>query len=585
MERRLAAILIADVVGYSRLMKADDERTLSQLESRRSKVIQPVVVKHHGRIVKYMGGDSVLAEFGSAVNAVVCAVELQAAMSAANEETARDQQIILRIGLNLGDIIVEGNDLHGDGVNIAARLQTLAPPGGICVSGNFYDEVNRKVDLYFEDLGEHELKNVGAIRVFRVISGPRRERQTVSTDSQNKPSIAVLPFVNMSNDPGQEYFSDGITEDVITQLSHFRNLLVIARNSSFAYKGKPADVAIIASELGVEYVLEGSVRRIGQRVRITAQLIDARTGKHIWAERYDRELVDVFAVQDEVSFSIVGTLAVELEGETLERAQRKRPENLRAYEHWLRGKRVWTAGQNNLEARRHFELAVRADPTFSRAYSGLARTYVMEGLEFPLADDLRKARETGLEHARHALELDEADYQAHSELAWLYLHSRDHDRSRKHIERAIQLNPNHADTLADAAYLFAMFGEPAEGIRCGKTALRLNPYHSDWYLGFLSDALFTARNYSEALAARLRAPDAFIDSHFFGAAILAYVGRFEDAAEWVEKGVARLKVTPAGALAVTSGCVVELLLKNNPYRRQEDQDHFAQGMRKAGVPG
>jgi TolB-like protein/Flp pilus assembly protein TadD len=415
--------------------------------------------------------------------------------------------------------------------------------------------------------------------------GPRAQPMPAELPLPSKPSIAILPFRNMSGEAEQEYFSDGITEDIITDLSRFRNLLVIARNSSFAYKGKSVNIATIARELGVEYVLEGSVRRSGQRVRITAQLIEPTSGRHVWAERYDRELVDLFAVQDDVTLNIVGTLAVELEDEALSRAQRKRPENLLAYDHWLRGKRfIWTTGQLNLDARRHFERAVAVDPDFSRAYSGLAVTYQMEALEFPSSADFRSAHEKAFECAERALALDDADYQAHVALAWTYLYRKDYARVQKHVERAIRLNPNDADTLANATYLLAMVGETDEAVKCGETAVRLNPRHPDWYLAYLSTALFNARRYPEALAVRLHSADVFIDSAFFGAATLAHMGRLDEARRWADKALPRLVARPGAASATSEGCV-QLLLENNPFRRQEDRDHFAEGLRKAGVPG
>jgi hypothetical protein len=333
-------------------------------------------------------------------------------------------------------------------------------------------------------------------------------------------------------------------------------------------------------------VLEGSVRRAGQRIRITAQLINAAIGNHIWAERYDRELADVFAVQDEVTSNIVGTLAVELEEHSLEQARRKHPGNLLAYEHWLRGKKTSTIpGPGKLEARRHFELAIAADPSFSRAYAGLADTYGTEAGEFLLLDEQREAREKAFQYAQKALALDEADCEAHTYIAWCYLYGGDCGQARKHMERAIKLNPNNADTLANAAFLLPFFGEPTVGVKYGETALRLNPHQPDWYFAFLSVALFAARDYPAALAFRLRAPDLFIDSTFFGAAILAHMGRLDEAKRWAERGVARLSATPAGAAAVAEGRVVELLLENNPFCRREDRDHFAEGMRRAGVPG
>jgi adenylate cyclase len=586
--RRLAAILVADVVEYSRLMQLDEAGTLAALKARRSEILRPLVSKHHSRIVKLMG-DGVLIEFASAVNAVQCAVQLQEAIAASNEFVPEDRRIVLRVGVNLGDVMVEGSDLYGDGVNIAARLESIAAPGSVYVSQTVFGHVRGKVELQFDDLGERSVKNMAdPLRVYRVHAGIATvdEAETRRPAKTSRPSIAVLPFTNMSDDPAQEYFSDGITEDIITELSRFRNLFVIARNSSFAYKGKSVKIAAIARELGVEYILEGSVRRAGQRVRITAQLIDAASGNHVWAERYDRELVDIFAVQDEVTSSIVGTLAVELEDVSLERARHKHPENLQAYEHWLRGKRlVFLMGSYNLEARRHFQSAIAVDPSFSRAHSGLALTYQMEAFDFPLPNDARIAWEKAFQHANKALVLDETNHQAHLALAYSYLYRRDYDQVKKHIERAIKLNPSDGDTLSHAAYLLAILGESEESIKFGRTALRLNPHPPDWYLSFLAHALFTARRYPEALTLQLRTSDTMLDSPFYRAATLAHMGRLDEARQCADKAVAKLAATPGGALAITDGRVVDLILDNNPDRRQEDRDHIAEGMRKAGVPG
>jgi TolB-like protein len=400
------------------------------------------------------------------------------------------------------------------------------------------------------------------------------------------PSIAVLPFENRSDDPQQSYFTDGVTEDIITELSRFRNLLVIAHNSSFAYKGKAIDMGAIARELGVQYVLEGSVRRAGQRVRITAQLVEAATGKHLWAERYDRELGDIFAVQDEVALSIAGALAVGLEDESLARARQKAPENLQAYEHWLRGKRlIFLMGGHNLEARRHFSRAAALDPGFSRAHSGLALTYQMEALDFPLPEEARIAQTKSRECAKRALALDETDHQAHLDLSYVFLYGHDCDRAAGHIERATNLQPGDGDILAHAGYIWAMIGDASRGIACAEKALRVNPHRPDWYLAFLATGLFGARRCEECHAVRLRVPEAFIDSLFLGAANLSHMGRLEEARRWAERGTAKLAGRPGGALAIAEHRVVGLLLDNNPFCRQEDRDYFAEGMRKAGVPG
>jgi TolB-like protein len=313
--RKLAAILVADVVGYSRLIEADEAGTLDVLRQRRKDVLDPTVREHGGRIVKVMG-DGVLVEFASAVNAVKAAIALQARMDAANEGLPQARRILLRIGINLGDVIGEGSDIYGEGVNIAARLETLAEPGGLCISAKVHQEVRGRIDVAMTDMGEQALKNIDCpVRVYRL--NPSDSGGRPNPVPTSKPSIAVLPFTNMSGDPEQEFFSDGITEDIITELSRFRDLMVIARNSSFAFKGASVSISRVARELGVTYVLEGSVRRSGNRVRITAQLIDAQSGSHIWADRYDREIIDMFAVQDEITQKIVGMLTVGLEDDAL----------------------------------------------------------------------------------------------------------------------------------------------------------------------------------------------------------------------------------------------------------------------------
>jgi adenylate cyclase len=585
-ERKLSAILAADVAGYSGLMSADEEGTLAQLKSCRLAIVDPKIDEHRGRIVKTTG-DGMLVQFASVVDALRCAVEVQRGMVEHNVDVPQERRIEFRMGINVGDIIIDADDIYGDGVNIAARLEGLAEPGGICVSLGVRDQVRSKLDLAFEDVGEQRLKNIAwAVRVYRVRLGGGTPTLRPAMALPDKPSIAVLPFDNMSCDTDQEYFSDGITEDIITELSRFKNLFVIARHSSFAYRGDAVGIEAIARELGVEYVLAGSVRKAGQRVRITAQLIDAASGKHIWAERYDFELTDIFAVQDEVTSSIVGTLAVELEAEALERAKYKPPEHLEAYDHWLRGKRlIFLMGEKSLEARQHFERAAAVDPTFSRAHSGLGMTYQMEALDFPLPNVYRAASDKALGCAQQALALDETNHQAHLAMAYACLYRHDWDLVESHILRAIKLSPSDSDILANAAHFLALIGEAEEGLKFGRAALRLNPHYPDWYLSLLETPLFAMRNYTEALAIKQRSADAFIDSRFSGAAILAHLGRLEEARVWAEKGISRLGATPGGALAIAEGRVVELLLRNNPWRHPDDREHFAEGMLKAGVPG
>jgi TolB-like protein len=361
-QRRLAAILAADVVGYSRLMEADEAGTLAALKSRRKNVLDPLLARHRGRIVKTTG-DGVLVEFASAVNAVQCAIELQKEMTAANGGVPDDRQIWLRIGVNLGDVVVEGSDLFGDGVIVAARLEALADSGAICVSGKVHDEVRGKLALAFEDLGEREIKNIARpIRVFQIRGGPAPSADVAAgIASSSKPSIAILPFINMSGDPEQQYFSDGITEDIITELSRYRSLLVIARNSCFQFRGSWVDLPAVRRALGVRYIVEGSVRKAGNRIRVTAQLIDAVSQSHLWAEKYDREIEDIFAVQDEVTHAVAATLEGRVAASGVEQARRKPTKDWVAYDYFLQGReRVDRYQMKDAEA--FFARAVELDP-------------------------------------------------------------------------------------------------------------------------------------------------------------------------------------------------------------------------------
>ena len=376
MERKLAAILAADVVGYSRLMAENEADTFDRLRAHRTELFEPEIAKHGGRIFKLMG-DGLLAEFGSVVDAVECAAALQREMAKRNDGLPKDRRIDVRIGLHVGDVIVEGEDRHGDAVNIAARLQQLAEPGGIYVSRAVMEQVKQKVALGFELKGEERLKNIsGPVRVFRVRLDGVGEAQRPTLALPDKPSIAVLPFQNMSGDPEQQYFADGLVEDMITEFSRFRSLFVIARNSSFAFRGEPIDIAEVGRRLGVQYVLEGSIRRAGNRVRITVQLIDAQNGAHLWAERYDRELEDIFAVQDEVVRTVVSTVAGRVEAAGAQVAKRKPPDSLAAYDFLLRGlEQLNLVGEDhNAEARRLFEKAVELDPQYAAAHAYLALT-------------------------------------------------------------------------------------------------------------------------------------------------------------------------------------------------------------------
>src|SRR5215208_5804807 len=369
-QRRLAAILAADVVGFSRLMEADESGTMAALKVRRKDVLDPLVAKHQGRIFKTTG-DGLLIEFASAVNAVQCAVELQQGMAVANSGKPEDRHIVLRIGVNLGDVMVEGSDLYGEGVNIAARLETIAEPGGILVSSTAHDHVRTKVKVGFKHMGVQALKNIAQpVRAYRVTGTPTIEIAAPKSVS-DKPSIAVLPFINMSGDPEQEYFSDGLTEDVITELSRFKNLLVIARNSSFTFKGQAVDVRKVASDLGVRYVLEGSVRKAGDRVRVTGQLIDATHGNHLWAERYDREIADIFELQDEITSRVIDSVSPQILLAEAARVRRKAPQSIEAWDLVMQAlPYMWRmTTEDHSRAQDLLLEALAQDPEYAHAYA------------------------------------------------------------------------------------------------------------------------------------------------------------------------------------------------------------------------
>jgi TolB-like protein/class 3 adenylate cyclase/cytochrome c-type biogenesis protein CcmH/NrfG len=573
--RRLAAILAADVVGYSRLMEADETATLAVLKALRRDVLSPLAVRHQGRIFK-VTGDGVLIEFGSAVNAVQCAIDLQRGMAAANQGQSADRQIVLRIGVNLGDVVVEGSDLYGEGVNIAARLEGIAEPGGILISGTAYDHIRNKVKAGFDDLGPQSLKNiVEPVRAYRLIDRPSVVVSVPKTGA-DEPSIAVLPFTNMSGVPDQEYFSDGITEDIITELSRFRSLFVIARHSSFAFKGKAVTVQQVGRELGVQYVLEGSVRRAGNRVRITAQLIDARTSAHIWAERLDRDMDDLFAMQDEVTERIVTTIANRLERTEQERAARKRPEAMGAYDYILQARAILSdTAEANRQSRMLYEKALALEPTSILALTGLAWTHVIDW-ESRWSDPSDDALERAHKLARRALLLDSTDYRAHLLLGFIQARRKQFAEALMHYQQAITLNSNDADGAAQMGGLFIDMGRFSEALDWFQRAVRLNPLHPAWYLYGIGEAYYGARQYARAIsplrAAVNRFPN-FITPRRHLAAAYAQMDRLEEAR--AEIATVR-ELDPSVCLALYRGRL--------RYEKMEDLEHYLDGLRKAGLP-
>jgi adenylate cyclase len=577
--RRLAAILAADVVGFSRLMEQDEAGTLAALKARRKEVLDPLVAKHAGRVFK-VTGDGVLVEFASAVNAVQCAVDLQRAFADANRALPDDRRIVLRIGVNLGDVMVEGGDLYGDGVNIAARLEALAEPGGILVASTAHDHVGTKVKVGFEDIGAQSLKNIAQpVRAYRVTDMP-----VVATAApkpiSDKPSIAVLPFDNLSGDPEQEYFSDGMVEEIITALSRLRSLVVIARNSSFVYKGRSVNVTQVGRELGVRYVLEGSVRKAANRLRITGQLIDAATGAHLWADRFDGDLADVFDLQDQVTARVVGAIAPKLEQAEIERVRRKPTESLDAYDCFLRGMAglyAWTS-EGNDEALTHFQRAIALDPNYAAAHGLAARTYVQRSAGGWVTDRARERAEAN-RLARRAVELghDDAVALATAGFALAELVG-DFEDSDAFIDRALELNPNLAWAWLYSGWVKASKGDADQALARLARAKSLSPHDPQQFSiqGALAFAHFIAGRYGEALAAAqaaVRDRPSFLYTNCLAAASAALAGQVEEArkvADRIRQLSPNLRVADAGTI--------------QSIRRPEDLARWADGLRKAGLP-
>jgi adenylate cyclase len=590
LERRLCAILAADVVGYTRLMELDDAGTLAALKQRRKDILDPIIGAHYGRIIKVMG-DGVLVEFGSAVNAVACAIELQRRMATANANLPADHQIVLRVGINLCDVIVEGSDLYGDGVNIAARLEALAEPGGILIAGAAYDQVKNKINARFEELGSQTLKNLrDPIRVYRVALDtplPIAPNRLRGDDlKQEKPSIAVLPFVNMGGDPEQLYFSDGITEDIILGLSRFRQILVIARNSSFQYRDKSVDVRRVARDLGVRFVVEGSVRKAGTRLRVTAQLIDAAIGSHIWAERFDRELTDIFTVQDEITQTIVASLAGRVEDADRRRALRKSAGDLSAYDLLLRGRHCLERGsqQDVLEARDIFQRVIERDAEYATAYIALAETYFYEAIS-SWTTSREVAAERLFELGRTAARLDDQDSRAHLCLAWGYWQVKGNfEIAKAQIEEAIALNPNDLDNYCLKGFLSIYAGELEEGIWCTSEAIRRAPNMPEKCLESRVMAEYLLGRYADAIATFGRMSHPPVKLLGWIAACYAELGRDSEARAATMQFRERARAERGGPPDDDTEAWRAYWLKVFPARELTNVERLFAGLRKAGLP-
>jgi adenylate cyclase len=583
LQRRLAAILSADVVGYSRLMGIDEAGTLARLKALRRDLIDPLIAAHSGRTFKLMG-DGALVEFASAVDAVTCAIEMQKQIRERNAGCPEDSRIQFRIGINVGDIIVDGDDIYGDGVNVAARIQALADPGGIYISRGAAEQVRDKVPIKIETRGEQTVKNIARpIEVFCIVAEERdavavavhqSETRVQTPMITDKPAIAVLPFVNMSGEPEQEFFADGITEDILTELSRFRELFVISRNSAFVYKGKPINAQKVANELGVQYVVEGSVRRAGSRVRITAQLIDAETDRHLWAERYDRELADIFAIQDEVTSSIVSILPGRVAAAAHDRVQRKPPENLAAYECVLAGKLLHhrAARADNEEAQRMLDRAIALEPGYAHARAWKA-CVLGQSCVCGWCADIEATMRTVIKEATLALSLDENDSDVHRILAAVNLLRRDYDKALYHQERALALNPNDDLIVVQQGEVLTWIGQADQGIEWIQKAMRLNPYHPERFWSHLGRAYFGARRYGEAVKAYQRISRADHSHLAFLAACHAQLG---DAA--AAKGAAQEVLQRAPDFSI------ERFIATQHYKHESDREHIRAALAKAQLP-
>ena len=592
MGRRLVAILAADVAGYSRLMERDEAGTLEALKSRRRNILAPLLTEHHGRIVKLMG-DGVLVEFGSAVIAVQCAVDLQRRMDEANAGLAEDRRILLRIGINLGDVIVEGGDLYGEGVNIAARLQAMAVPGGICLSQTMVNHVRNKLEVQFEDLGERKLKNLDRpVRVYRVVGmASALERPLAipgppAAESPTGPSIALLPFVNLSGDTEQNYFSDGITEDIIAGLSRFRQLFVIARNSSFRYRDQMVDVRQVARELGVRFVVEGSVRKAGTHLRVTVELVEAATGNHLWAEKFDRDLPDIFAVQDEITQSIVASIAGRIEEADRRRALRKRAADLTAYDLLLRSKHCLVQGsqQRVLEARAMLQRSLELDPEYAEAYVVLAETYFYEAMS-NWSPSPEAAAERLFELAQDAAQLDDQSSGAHLCLAWGYWRIKgNYEMAEAQIEEAIALNPNNLDNYCFKGWLSTCAGNLEEGIWCSSQAIRRAPNLPEKCLHTCVMAEYLLGRYEQAISTFGRMVRPPVSLLGWVAACYAELGRTAEAHAAIAEFRARSRAEATGPPDDDVPGWRAYWAKCFPAREPASLEHLFVGLRKAGMP-
>jgi adenylate cyclase len=577
MERRLAAILAADVVGYSRLMGQDEAGTLQALQTVQHKIIDSKIKEHGGRVFKTTG-DGVLAEFPSVVNAVASAVEIQSSMVRTNADVPEERRIELRIGVNLGDVIAEGDDIFGDGVNVAARLQATAPPGGVSVSAVVRDQIGNRLDLQFQDMGEQRLKNITQpVHIYQLVDGETNRSMKEQLALPDRPSIAVLPFQNMSGDPEQEYFGDGIAEDIITALSKLKGFFVIARNSSFAYKGKSPDIRQIARELGVRYVLEGSVRKGGDRLRVTSQLIDAMSGNHIWAERYDRPAAEIFALQDEITASVVAAIEPQLYAAETLRLRSKPPESLDAWGCVVRAMPyIWTwVIQDEDTGINLLKRAIELDPGYARARSLLAWAFATRVVSGKL--EFEQGIFDALTLAQRAIDLDPDDPWAHFAAGYVYAFSRRLGPAVEELNEALQRNPNFAFARIILGSAYGYAGLADDGFRQLELARRLSPRDYTQAASLSVEGLchFVAGRYGDAVTAERRAVQIRPDFGTAWRTLTAAAGLADDL-EQARMGLVQCK-------RLQPNLSVDWVEKYHPLIRPDDRAKYTEGLRRAGL--
>ncbi|TIP87965.1 MAG: adenylate/guanylate cyclase domain-containing protein [Mesorhizobium sp.] len=573
MEQRLAAILAADMAGYSRLMEADESGTLARLRTHRIELVDPAIAKNKGRIIKTTG-DGMLVEFQSVTDAVKCAVEIQQRMKRRNSDVPQERRIEFRIGINLGDIIFEDEDIFGDGVNIASRIEQLADVGGICVTAAVATQIADRLEIAMEDLGEKTLKNISRpVRLYRIGLDSPVLPEVEAKRSISKPSIVVLPFNNMSGDPEQEFFADGLTEDIITELSRHHELFVISRNSSFVYKNRAVNVREVAEKLDVQYLVEGSVRKIGDRVRVTVQLIDTANDAHIWADKYDRKLDDIFAIQDEVTAAISATLPGRVEAAQRDQLARAKPANMAAYECVLAAKVLHHRStiEDNERAQTLIGRAVSLDPDYAHAHAWraciLGQAWVHNWCQDRDAvwNDIMVALD-------RALALDDNDADVHRILAAVNVNNNELTTARYHQERALALNPNYDLVVVQQGELLTWLGRPEEGIEWIRKAMQLNPHHPERFWSHLGKAHFAARQYGEAIEAFMHLSTMDSVQHAFAAACYGWLG--DEIAAAAHLGKIRT-LDPQFDL--------DSFIATLHYAQESDVQHVREGLLKAGI--